>query len=81
MSTQLARNQEALSTQIDALREVVESQGRLLERLLVGLERPRHDQQVRRRRSESRDAGDRDCGRKGDLDEGLSEREGTELPS
>jgi len=38
----LARNQEALSAQIDGLREVVESQGRLIGRLLEALEqRPR----------------------------------------
>lgn len=38
----LARNQEALSAQIDSLREVVESQGRLIGRLLEALEqRPR----------------------------------------
>lgn len=35
---QLARNQEALSGQIDALRETVEAQGRLVERLLASLE-------------------------------------------
>lgn len=34
----LARNQEALSAQIDGLREVVESQGRLVGRLLEALE-------------------------------------------
>lgn len=37
-TTQLARNQEALSAQIDSLRETVESQGKLVERLLAALE-------------------------------------------